>query len=128
MGVIVLMGAWGTPIFSDDTAADTRDAFTDFIAEGMPPADATDRLIAESADILADDDDSAVFWLALAATQWKLGRLLDSVRDRAIEIIDSGADLRRWEENPKAEIKQRKTHLEKLRIQLLSPLPKPIKL
>ena len=121
------MGAWGTPIFSDDTAADTRDAFTDFIAEGLPPAEATDRLVAESADILADDDDAGVFWLSLAATQWKLGRLLDSVRDRAIKIIDSGADLRRWEDNPKAEIKQRKAHLEKLRTQLLRPPPNPKK-
>jgi hypothetical protein len=122
------MGAWGTPIFSDDTAADTRDAFTDFIADGLTPAAATDRLIAESVDFLADEDDAGVFWLALAATQWKLGRLVDSVRDRAIEIIDSGTDLRRWQENPKAEINQRTKHLDKLRTQLLSPQPKPKKI
>lgn len=122
------MGAWGTPIFSDDTAADTRDAFSDFIAQGLTPTEATDRLIAESADILADDYDANVFWLALAASQWKLGRLLDTVRDRAVAIIDSGDDLRRWQDNPKSEINQRKKHLAKLREQLLSPQPKPKKL
>lgn len=122
------MGAWGTPIFSDDTAADTRDAFTDFVAEGLTPAEATDRLIAESGDILADQEDANVFWLALAAAQWKLGRLVDSIRDRAIAVIDSGDDLRRWQDNPKAEINQRKKHLAKLREQLLSPQPKPKKL
>jgi hypothetical protein len=122
------MGAWGTPIFSDDTAADTRDAFTDFIAEGLTAAQATDRLIAESGDILADEEDANVFWLALAAAQWKLGRLVDGVRDRAIAVIDSGDDLRRWQDNPKAEINQRKKHLAKLREQLLSPQPKPKKL
>lgn len=122
------MGAWGTPIFSDDTAADTRDAFSDFIAEGLTPAEATDRLIAESADILADEDDANVFWLGLAAAQWKLGRLLVTVRDRAIAIIDSGRDLRRWQDSPKSEINQRKKHLAKLREQLLSPQPKPKKL
>ena len=47
-----------------------------------------------------DEDEACVFWLALAATQSKLGRLIDLVRDRAIEIIDSGADLRRWENKP----------------------------
>lgn len=121
------MSAWGTAIFSDDTAADTRDTFTDFIAEGLTPAQATDRLIADSADLLDEEDDAGIFWLALAATQWRLGRLVDSVRDRAIEVIDSGADLRRWQDNPKAEINQRKKHLVKLREQLLTPQPKPKK-
>lgn len=122
------MGAWGTGIFSDDTAADTRDAFVDLIAEGLTPEQATERLIAESDDTLHDDEDANVFWLALAATQWRLGRLMDSVRDRAIEIIDSGADLRRWQDSTKAEITQRKKHLAKLRERLLSPQPPPRKL
>ena len=121
------MGAWGTAIFSDDTAADTRDTCTDFLADALTPPQATDRLIKESADILEDEDDAGVFWLALAATQWKLGRLVDSVRDRAIAIIESGTDLRRWEDNPRAEINQRKKHLEKLRKQLLSPPRQPKK-
>ena len=60
-GAIDDMGAWGTAIFSDDTAADTRDAFTDFIADGLTPPQATDRLIRESADILEDKDDAGVF-------------------------------------------------------------------
>src|SRR5713101_9254352 len=97
------MGAWGTAIFSDDTAADTRDTFTDFVAQGLTPGEATKRLLAESADILADEDDACVFWLALAGTQWKLGRLIDRVRDRALKIIDYGVDLRRFQENSKTE-------------------------
>ncbi|MBS0263417.1 MAG: hypothetical protein JSS02_15855 [Planctomycetes bacterium] len=121
------MGAWGPAIFSDDVAADTRDAFTDFIAEGLTPTAATDRLIGESAEILENDDEALVFWLSLAATQWKLGRLVDQVRDRAIEIIESGADLKRWGDNTRAEQTQRKKHLEKLRQQLLSPPPAPKK-
>ena len=122
------MGAWGTAIFSDDTAADTRDAFTDFVAEGLSADDATARLVAESADILADEEEANVFWLAIAGTQWKLGRLIDSVRDRALKIIDSGADLRRWQDNRTSEINQRKKHLAKLREQLLAPQPKQKKL
>lgn len=122
------MGAWGTAIFSDDTAADVRDAFTDFVAEGLSPAEATNRLVRESAELLADEDDAVVFWLALAATQWKLGRLLDDVRDRAIAIIDGGDGLPRWEDNSRSEVNRRKKHLAKLREQLLSPQPKPKKL
>ena len=121
------MGAWGTAIFSDDTAADVRDAFTDFVAKGLSPTEATSRLLRESADLLADEDDAVVFWLALAATQWKLGRLLDDVRDRAVAIIDSGDDLRRWEDSSRSAINQRKKHLAKLREQVLSPQAKPKK-
>lgn len=122
------MGSWGTAVFSDDTAADTRDAFTDFVAEGLTPAEATTRLISESAEMLNDEEDAAVFWLALAATQSKLGRLVDSVRDRAVDIIDSGSDLRRWQDCRQGEINQRKKHLAKLREQLTGPQPKPKKL
>jgi hypothetical protein len=122
------MGAWGTAIFSDDTAADVRDAFTDFVAEGLSPSEATERLLRERAELLADEDDAVAFWLALAATQWKLGRLLDDVRDRAVAIIDDGDDLRRWEDNSRSEINQRKKHLAKLREKLLSPQPKAKKL
>jgi len=49
----------------------------------------------------------------------KLGRLTESARDRAIQIIDSGADLRRWEEAGTTEINRRKNHLAKLRDNLL---------
>jgi hypothetical protein len=62
------MGAWGPAIFSDDTAADTRDLFTHLVAEGLTPAAATDRLVTESEDILTDQDEGGVFGLALAAT------------------------------------------------------------
>jgi Domain of unknown function (DUF4259) len=121
------MGAWGTAIFSDDTAADVRDAFCDLIADGLSPAKATRQIIAESADFLDIEDAAAVFWLALAATQWKLGRVVGRVRNRALRVIDSGADLRAWQDSPK--INQRKSQLARLRAQLLSPppVPRPLK-
>jgi hypothetical protein len=122
------MGVWGTAVFSDDLAADTRDAFTDYAAQGLDAAAATEKLIAESASSLEDADEAPVFWLALAATQWKLGRLIDSVRDRALQIIESGEDLRRWRESKRSTIEQRKKHLAKLREQLKSTPPKPRKL
>jgi hypothetical protein len=122
------MVVWGTAIFSDDLAADTRDLFTDLLAEGLTAEQATQQLVSESADRLQDPDDSTVFWLALAATQWRLGRLTDTARDRAVQIIDSDIDLRRWNEAKISEINQRKKHLAKLRAQLLGPQPKPRKL
>ncbi len=121
------MGTWGTAIFSDDLAADVKDDFKDKIAAGKTPIDATNELIAENPEILEDSDDAAVFWLALAATQWKLGRLLDFVQQKALDIIESGQELERWGEDEK-QLNQRIKVLEKLKVQLLSDQPVPKKL
>ena len=121
------MGAWGTAIFSDDIAADVRDDFKDKIAAGKTPLDATNEMIAENQAILEDNDDASVFWLSLAAAQWKLGRLVDFVKQKAIEIIDNGQELERWREDLK-QLKQRKLVLEKLKIQLNSEQPAPKKI
>lgn len=84
-------------LYSDDLAHDVRSIFRDLIAEGKTPQEATESLVAEFAGLFKEfPDDEAVFWLALAAAQWRSGRLLDKVKKRAIDIIDSGGDLQRF--------------------------------
>jgi hypothetical protein len=120
------MGAIGPAIFSDDVACDVRDAYKQRVADGRTGGEATDSLIAEwLKGLREDDDDVLVFWLALAATQSKLGLLEDRVRDRAIAIIDSGEDLGRWREVGLED--KRQAALLKLREQLLGPQPAPKK-
>jgi hypothetical protein len=123
------MGTWSASIFGDDTALDIRSAFREMIADGLSPEKATKRLTADFApSAKSDPDEAAIFWLALAATQWQCGRLLPKVKAKALKILDAGADLRRWrEENPKAAPKRRAA-LTTLRTQLLSPQPAPKKL
>jgi hypothetical protein len=115
------MGAWGTAIFSDDLAADVRDDFRVLIGDGLSAADATAQLQSEYASELTDPDEAPVFWLALASAQWKLGRLEPETLARALQVIEDGSDLARWEE-PK-DRKRRAAELEKTRAQLLSPAP-----
>ena len=67
-------GGWWS--FPDDTTSDVRDGFRDLIGEALSTEQA--------------------FWLGLAVTQWKCGRLLERVKEKALEIIDTGADLKRW--------------------------------
>lgn len=121
------MGAWGTAIFSDDTACDVRDDYRDHVGDGLSGPEATNRLVDEWRATLRDPDEGPVFWLALAATQWKCGRLETRVRDKALEIIAGGSGLQRWTEDPKL-FKKRKAVLAKLEEQLRSPPPaeKPI--
>jgi hypothetical protein len=121
------MGTWGPAVFSDDLAADVRDEFTDLIGEGLDARAATDRLVQGYREALSDDDDAVVFWIALAATQWKLGRLLDDVRDAAISAIDEGRDQQRWRDESPRLANTRGRHLARLRERLLTSPPAPRK-
>lgn len=117
------MGAWGVAVFSDDLAADLRSEFLELIGDGLSSTNAVERLLAEYAPSLEDDDDAAVFWIALASTQWKMGRLEDRTKREALRVIETGQDLERWD--LPGDRKKRKVVLEKVREQLLSPQPAP---
>lgn len=118
------MGAWGPAIFSDDLACDVRGSYVDYIKEGKSSEEAT-RLVTQAyiGDVTGTEEEP-VFWFALALTQWKMGRLQDIVKSKALEFIDSGVDLRRWREpgNDKT-YKKRVAALEKLKDTLLLPMP-----
>ena len=81
------MGVSGTAIFGDDVACDVRDAYRRLVADGFAGPKATNQLLQEWKETLADEDDGPVFWLALAATQWQCGRLEARVKTRALKTI-----------------------------------------
>lgn len=115
------MSRSGTGLFSDDLSADVRDTYRDLLEDQVPDEEATARTI-ESCDISGDPDDNDL-WLALAATQHRLGRLDDSIRARALQIIDSGGGEGWWTEAGSRELARRRAVLAKLRDQLTGPQP-----
>jgi hypothetical protein len=117
------MGAWGTGIFQDDTACDVRDDYRDHIGNGLSGAEARARILESYASSLADPGEAGVIWLALAATQWRCGRLEPETLEKALAVIDSGSDLERWKVASSADYAKRRAALEKLRVQLGSPQP-----
>jgi hypothetical protein len=117
------MGTWGTALFSDDTARDVREDLRDAIAEGVAPPAATDRILAEYVPDPSDPPYAATVWLALAVTQWKLGRVEERVRDAALAAIDSGGALAAWL-GTKSEARRRQI-LADARALLMSPPPPP---
>ena len=121
------MGTWGTAIFSDDLASDIKLRFRNKIGSGKSSKDATAELLDEFSEEVNDLDESSVFWFALASTQWSLGRLIEDVKQKALEIIENGQDLERWNENEK-DLNKRRQVLNKLKNKLQSeqPLPKKI--
>jgi hypothetical protein len=118
------MGAWGTAIFSDDDACDVRDGYRQLVTDGLTGPKATKQLLREWKEVLDDEDDGPLFWLALAAAQWQFGRLEARVKSRALKIIADGSSLGRWSEEGGARaLRQRKAVLEKLGARLRSPQP-----
>ena len=115
------MGVWGTSLFSDDVACDVRDHYRELLEDGAEDSAATQQTVEKFRTYL--DEPEGIALLALAVTQSTLGRLDSDIRDRALAVIDRGADLEVWEhENPKQLAKRRGT-LERARAQLLGPQP-----
>jgi hypothetical protein len=124
------MGTWGTGIFADDTACDVRDDYRDMIADGVSDALARERMIQEHLEQYGEcrADMEPTFWLALARTQWEIGRLDDATKAKALEVIDSGTDLEncRLLDADASFLRKRAAVLQKLRRELESP-QKPYK-
>ena len=111
-------------LFDDDCAADVRELFKERVASGESPAKARKELLRSFEIDSRDNSDYTVFWLALAATQWRLGCLEPIVLRTALRIIDNGSDLPRWSDLPEFQ-KKRQRVLETLRRQLVRPNSKP---
>ena len=122
------MGSWGTAIFSNDVAADVRSDWREGILDGIPPQELTAELVNSYAAQADDPDDGVVFWLALAAAQHETGRLRPDVRETALDILDRGGDVARWEEEDTGLAKQRQQVLDRLRMKLAGPQPAPKRL
>ncbi len=122
------MGAWGPGLYQDDVAEEIRDDYKDGLEKEPNEIALTDRIIEQSQFFLNDPDDAPIFWFALADTQWKLGRLEDRVKEKALYYIEEGGDLRRWEEENPKQAPKRAAVLEKLKEELLSPQPEKKKI
>jgi hypothetical protein len=116
------MGVWGTGIFQDDLACDIRERYRDLLGEDLEDPSAKARIMKDYQDSVTDPEECGVVWLALAATQWKLGRLDDDTLRHALQVIESGSDLARWEPGSK-DYARRRTALEALQGQLTSSQP-----
>ena len=115
------MGTWGTAIFADDVASDVRSDFRNFLADGQALHPATDEIVEAYGARFDDLSTDTAFWLGLALTQWRMGRLDPRVKEAALQIIDDGLDLKNWEGSP--EQARRAAVLVKARVKILSPMP-----
>jgi hypothetical protein len=115
------VGVWGTDLFSDDLACDIRDHYRELLEDGIEDGAAT-RLTLEKFRAYFEESEGIAL-LAFAVTQSKLGRLDPDIRDRALAVLDGGADLEVWERENLKLLPKRRTVLEKARVQLTGPQP-----
>ncbi len=88
----------GTSLFSDLLASEVRREYNALLGVGISFEDAESFIIdgfCKSDSFIPEHE--SVFWLALAYMEHKYGVLSDKVRERALYAIDSGEDLKKWE-------------------------------
>ena len=126
------MGSWSAGVWGNDTAEDLKFEYQCAFYR-YDPEEAVRRLDEYVRTSVGDESDT-IEWCnyiySLADFMWKKGILTEAVKTAAVSMIDSGFGLEAWEEGGKSVLAKRRKALEKLRAQLLSPLPerKPVRL
>lgn len=116
------MGTWETEIFRNDVSEGVMTDYKNKLKIGKADDDALKEILAENEEYISDDEDKFDFWFGLALVMSDLGRLTDEVKNTAVNLIDCGGDLFRFEDNNIA-LKKRKAALEKLREKLVGEQP-----
>jgi len=119
------MGTWNTSVTGNDTAKDLyieyTSAFYKFDVEEALKR--IDNYIRTEMFDESDEEEWCNYIYSLADFMWKKGILTDSIKDKAIEMIDSGFGLTLWAEAGQKSLNSRKKKLAEFKEKLLSPQP-----
>lgn len=119
------MGAWGTGFWNDDTTSDVRNSYLDGLKKKRPPQEILAQLVDEFE--MNADDDGYLCWLAVALLQWEYGHLSEAVKGKALAVLHSDADEKRWMEASEKDQHKRREVMRQLETKLLSTNEKPKK-
>lgn len=117
------MGAWGVKLNQNDVYSDIKDYYTALLKYGISDEAALEHTLNEFSGYIGDMEDGDLFWLSLADIMWRLGRLNDEVRSKALKHIDSPSELAKWYEVSERSGDARKKILEELKLRLTSEQP-----
>lgn len=115
------MGAWGTGLYQNDLSADVKGDYLGKLKAGKTDEEALQEMMEEYRDDMEDIDCKYDFFLSLADTLWKMGRLTETVKLKAFEMMEEEKISGRWESEKL--IKERNRILDKLKEELNSPMP-----
>ena len=119
------MGTWNTSVTGNDTAKDLYSEYTAAfykfdVEEALMRID--NYIRTEMFDE-SDEEEWCNYIYSLADFMWKKGILTDSIRNKAIEMIDSEFGLELWTEAGQKTLDSRKKKLAEFKEKLLSPQP-----
>jgi hypothetical protein len=121
------MGTWNTKIDGNDTFQDIYQNFFDAYNQGQEPADISEQILNDFAEMFEDYDDrnNSLFGLALA--QWETKSLSPAIYNQVKEIIESGNDIEVWKGlgTDEKNLQQRQAVLDKFLAQLSTNREKP---
>jgi len=86
----------GTKIYSDSLASGVRDNYQKLLGLGVSDMEA-ETIMLEAYESCIGTEYESIFWISFGYTEWRLGRLSKKIRDKVVEVIDSGVDLKKWE-------------------------------
>ncbi|WP_223593759.1 MarR family transcriptional regulator [Neobacillus bataviensis] len=119
------MGAWGSGLWEDDLSCDIQDEWNELMDEGVSPRKATKIILKSWQEEFSDYDDEedkqadeSILFISLAGLQMRHRVLTASVKKKAIQLIEKGADLALWEEGDDESYQERKKVLEEFKIKL----------
>ena len=115
------MGTWDTGLYQNDLSADVRDDYISKLKAGKSDEEALQEILSEYKEESEDDDEKYDFYLGLADTLWKKGRLTEELKVKALEILEEDKISDRWEGEKIR--KERIKVLDKLKEKLESPMP-----
>lgn len=92
------MGYWGTGLYSNDCTCDVRDSYIRYLGKGYPNEEAWKKTIDCCSQYLGTDEEP-LMWYALADTQWKIGRLIPYVKQKAIDWLEKAGGISLWDKN-----------------------------
>ncbi len=84
------------PLFASDLAIDVRSEFFEHVGHGLSASTATAHVFDRFRALLTDEDDGPVLIVCVAAMQMSHGQLDATMRDAAIDLIESGEASRAW--------------------------------
>jgi hypothetical protein len=117
------MSAWGTGLYSDDTACDVRDDYVRHLKCGLSHEDACQKVLERYAELLGEKAIACLVRFALADTAWQYGRLDDALKDSALSLLHAGGDLFVWERDAPGDVAARRRVLATLESRLTAPQP-----
>lgn len=123
------MGAWSASVTGNDTAADLKIEYACAFFR-YPPEEALQKIEAYVRGMFdeSEPEEWCAYVYSLADFMWRNGILTDTVKQRALEMIDSGFGLALWAESGEKMLQKRKAALEAFRAKITSPMGKPKKI